>query len=260
MRWIQLGFALLFVTLGLGALAGRTATTETVEEIAQVAESAPAPTVANVPRPDASLASDSVVSDVAHSVVKISSVAYSCQKVMAGSGFVIAPGRVMTSAHVVAGADDFIVSVDGHEHDATVVMFDSTEDISILEVPGLQAPALNFAQDTAWQGTDAVVLGYPGGGPFVAYPARVREVLDFKGPDLYRALLVRREVYSIRGLVRSGDSGGPLIDRSGRVLGMNFAAATHDPEVGFVLTAKQIYPHVVGSPRSGPVSTGPCIG
>jgi S1-C subfamily serine protease len=159
MRWIQLGFALLFVTLAAGALAGRVVTPEVVDEIAQVAETAPAPTIASVASPDASLANDVVVADAAHSVVKISSLAYSCQKVMAGSGFVIAPGRVMTNAHVVAGADDFIISVDGHEHHATVVKFDSNEDISILDVPGLQAPALDFAHDTAWQGTDAVVLG-----------------------------------------------------------------------------------------------------
>jgi hypothetical protein len=72
--------------------------------------------------------------------------------------------------------------------------------------------------------------------------------------------VVRREVYSIRGFVRSGDSGGPLIDRNGRVLGMNFAAAAHDPEVGFVLTAKQIYPHVIDATDPAlPVATGPCL-
>jgi S1-C subfamily serine protease len=224
-----------------------------------VAESGPATTVVSVARPDASLASDAVVADAALSVVKVTSFAYSCQNVTAGSGFVIAPGRVMTNAHVVAGADIVTVSVDGHEQEATVVMFDSSDDISILEVPDLQAPPLDFAHGSALTGTDAVVLGYPGGGPFVAYPARVREVIDLKGPDLYRALMVRREVYTIRGIVRRGDSGGPLIDRAGRVLGMNFAAAAHDPEIGFVLTAKQIFPYVVESGAPEPVSTGACV-
>lgn len=259
MRWIQLAFALLAVTLGLGALAGRPLAPEAVDEITRVSETGPATTVVSVARPDVSLASDAVVADAARSVVKVSSLAYSCQKVMAGSGFVIAPGRVMTNAHVVAGAESFTVSVDGHEHDATVVMFDSSEDISILNVPSLQAPPLGFAHDIALTGTDAVVLGYPGGGPFVAYPARVRDVIEIKSPDLYRALVVRREVYSIRGFVRRGDSGGPLIDRDGRVLGMNFAAAAHDPEVGFVLTAKQLYPHAVNSGASEPVATGSCV-
>ncbi len=259
MRWIQLGFALLAVTFTLGALAGQRTTPEALDEITRVADSAPATTVASVARPDAGLAGDAIVAAAAHSVVKVSSLAYSCEKVMAGSGFVIAPGRVMTNAHVVAGADNVTVSVDGHEHDATVVAFDSSDDISILNVPDLQAPPLDFAQDIALTGTDAVVLGYPGGGPFVAYPARVREVIELKGPDLYRVLLVRREVYTIRGIMQRGDSGGPLIDRDGRVLGMSFAAAAHDPEIGFVLTAKQISDHAAESGASEPVATGACV-
>ena len=259
MRLIQLGFALLFVMMGLGALAGRTATSEAVDAITPVAEAAPVTTMANVARPDAALAGDAVVANAARSVVKVSSYAYSCQTVMTGSGFVIAPGRVMTNAHVVAGGNIITVSVDGREHQATVVLFDSSEDISILDVADLQAPPLAFADGTALTGTDAVVLGYPGGGPFVAYPARVREVIDLKGPDLYHVLMIRREVYSIRGVVRRGDSGGPLIDREGRVLGMNFAAAVHDPEIGFVLTADQISPHTVSADTGQPVPTGPCI-
>jgi S1-C subfamily serine protease len=259
MRLIQLGFALLFVVMGLGALAGRTATSEAVDTITPMAEAAPVTTMADVARPDAALAGDAVVANAARSVVKVSSFAYSCQKVMAGSGFVIAPGRVMTNAHVVAGGDIVTVWVDGREHAATVVLFNTSDDISILDVADLQAPPLAFADGTALTGTDAVVLGYPGGGPFVAYPARVREVIDFKGPDLYHALMIRREVYTIRGMVRSGDSGGPLIDRTGRVLGMNFAAAAHDPEVGFVLTSKQILPHTAQSGTAQPVTTGPCI-
>jgi S1-C subfamily serine protease len=232
---------------------------ETIDEITYVAESGPAFSVVSVARPDASLASDAVVADAAHSVVKVSSLAYSCQKVTEGSGFVIAPDRVMTNAHVVAGGDSFTVAVDGQELDAIVVMFDPITDISILNVPGLRARPLDFAHDIALTGTDAVVLGYPGGGPFVAYPARIREVIDIKAPDLYGVLTFRREVYAIRGTVGHGDSGGPLIDRDGRVLGMNFGAAVHDRDIGFVLTAKLIYPHAVGSGTTQPVATGPCI-
>ena len=161
---------------------------------------------------------------------------------------------------MVAGADSFTVSVDGREHDATVVAFDPNADISILEVPGLAAPPLDFAHEhRTGRGTDAVVLGYPGGGPFVANPARVREVIELTGPDIYRSTTVRREVYTIRGKVGHGDSGGPLIDRDGRVLGMNFGAAVDDPETGFVLTTKQVYPHAVDAVASEPVATGACV-
>ena len=82
--------------------------------------------------------------------------------------------------------------------------------------------------------------GYPDGGPFVANPARIREVIELKGADIYRPTTVIRDVYTIRGRVGQGDTGGPQIDRSGRVLGMNLAAAVDDPETGFVLTAGQI--------------------
>src|SRR6476619_4439769 len=95
-------------------------------------------------------------------------------------------------------------------------------DISVLEVHGLQAPPLEFVHDAAPTGADAVVLGYPDGGPFVANPARIREVIELKGPDIYKSTTLTREVYTIRGRVGRGDSGGPLIDRGGRVLGMNF--------------------------------------
>ena len=99
----------------------------------------------------------------------------------------------------------------------------------------------------------------PGGGPFVANPARIREVIELNGPDIYRTTTVTREVYTIRGKVGQGDSGGPLIDRAGRVLGMNFGAAVDDPDTGFVLTAGQVYPQVIGPDTSPPVATGECV-
>lgn len=256
-RWIQLGFALLAVTLGLGALAGRGTYPETVYRATELTE--PISQVVSVEPPDATLASDAVVNDAAHSVVRVESTSYACLTLMSGSGFVVAPQRVMTNAHVVAGADGVTVSVDDQEFEATVVTYDPAADISVLDVPGLQAPPLDFADDIAWRGTDAVVLGYPGGGPFVAYPARVRGVVQLNGPDIYRTTTVFREVYTIRGTVGRGDSGGPLIDRDGRVLGMSFAAAMHDPEIGFVLTSKQVYPHVIDSGPAEPVATGACV-
>ncbi len=257
MRWIQLAFALLAVTLGLGALAGRGAVPETVHRATELTEQV-GPMVGVEP-PDAALANDAVVVGAAHSVVKVTSTAYSCMKIMTGSGFVVAKERVMTNAHVVAGADSFTVSVDGQELDATVITYDPNADIAVLGVPGLAAPPLDFSHEVAWRGTDAVVLGYPGGGPFAAYPARVSEVIELNGPDIYRTTTVTRVVYTIRGTVVQGDSGGPLIDRNGRVLGMNFAAAVHDPETGFVLTTNQVYPHAVDSGVSEPVATGLCV-
>jgi S1-C subfamily serine protease len=253
--------ALLIAAIGLAAIAvvgcGRVA--ETLERITEVTTPYGRAPIVTVDPPDTSLASNAVVGDAAHSVVKVRGTAHSCQKILEGSGFVVAPNRVMSNAHVVAGGDTFSVSVDGQEYDATVVVFDPNADISILEVPGLQAPPLEFVLDAAPTDTDAVVMGYHGGGPFVAKPARIREVIELNGPDIYRTTAVSREVYTIRGKVGQGDSGGPLIDRSGRVLGMNFGAAFDDPDTGFVLTAAQIYPHVIGSDVSQPVATGQCL-
>src|SRR5215216_4507746 len=149
--------------------------------------------------PDASLANDAVVAATRPSVVKIRGVASTCQKVLEGSGFVVAPNRVMSNAHVVAGAETVTVESDGQTFDATVVSYDPDADISVLDVPGLPAAPLPFAQEPAKSGTDALVLGYPGGGDFQATPARVRETIELKGPDIYKSKTVDREVYTIRG-------------------------------------------------------------
>jgi S1-C subfamily serine protease len=103
------------------------------------------------------------------------------------------------------------------------------------------------------------VLGYPGGGEFVATPARVREVIELNGPDIYRNTTITRQVYTIRGTVRQGNSGGPLIDATGRVLGMVFGAAVDDADTGFVLTAKEVERQLARIGNRDPVPTGACV-
>jgi S1-C subfamily serine protease len=209
--------------------------------------------------PDAALAADPVVAMSRPSVVKIRGVAPGCQKVLEGTGFVIAPGRVMSNAHVVAGSESVTVQADGQEYDAFVVSYDPNADISILDVPDLPSAPLNFAQEPATTGTDAVVMGYPGGGDFVATPARVREVIELNGPDIYRSATVTRQVYTIRGSVRQGNSGGPMIDRSGEVLGVVFGAAVDDADTGFVLTAEEVSRQLAKVGNTQRVATGNCI-
>ncbi|WP_018603543.1 acid resistance serine protease MarP [Mycobacterium sp. 155] len=215
--------------------------------------------IVNVDAPDASLANDAVVAATRPSVVKIKGVAPSCQKVLEGSGFVVAPNRVMSNAHVVAGADSVTVEVEGKSYDASVVSYDPNADISILDVPNLPAAPLSFAEEAAPQGTDAVVMGYPGGGDFLATPARVREIIELKGPDIYRTTTVTREVYTVRGTVRQGNSGGPMINRSGKVLGVVFGAAVDDADTGFVLTAKEVEQQLTKIGNTQRVATGTCI-
>ncbi|AYJ47090.1 acid resistance serine protease MarP [Rhodococcus sp. P1Y] len=216
--------------------------------------------VANVEPPDPALQASPVVQQLHESVLKISGVAPSCQKALEGSGFVVAPEMVMTNAHVVAGTDGITVDSLGTVLDAEVVLFDPEEDVAILRVPGLQAPVLNFVDNPATSGESAIVLGYPGGGPYTASPARVREVLNLSGPDIYRTGTVERQVYTVRGTVRQGNSGGPLVSENGQILGLVFGAAVDDPDTGFVLTADEIADELQQSLSSPvPVGTGACI-
>lgn len=213
-----------------------------------------------VASPDPALANNPVVAAAAPSVVKVRSLAPSCQKVLEGTGFVIAPERVMTNAHVVAGSSSVSLQANGKNYDATVVSYDPQVDIAILAAPGLPSAPLVFDDTPAKNGTDVVVLGYPGGGNFTATPARIREVIKLSGPDIYRSpQQVTRDVYTIRANVEQGDSGGPLIDLDGRVLGVVFGAAVDDADTGFVLTAEEVAGQLSRIGATTPVGTGACV-
>jgi len=216
--------------------------------------------VAAVDAPDASLADSAVVALTRPSVVKVRGVAPSCQKVLEGSGFVVAPNRVMSNAHVVAGSESVTVEVDGKTYDAGVVSYDPDADISILDVTDLPSAPLQFVEQEAPAGTDGIVMGYPGGGDFTATPSRIREVIELNGPDIYRTTTVTREVYTIRGTVRQGNSGGPMINRGGKVLGVVFGAAVDDVDTGFVLTAEEVARQMAKVGNVERVLTGTCIG
>jgi S1-C subfamily serine protease len=179
--------------------------------------------------------------------------------VLEGTGFVIAPNRVMSNAHVVAGSDSVTVEAEGKTYEATVVSYDPDADISILDVPTLPQPPLVFADQPAKTGTDAVVLGFPGGGDFVATPARVREIIELSGPDIYKSKTVNREVYTIRGIVRQGNSGGPMINRAGQVIGVVFGAGVDDNDTGFVMTTDEVSRQLAKIGNTSKVPTGACV-
>jgi S1-C subfamily serine protease len=210
--------------------------------------------------PNANLANNPVVAATKSSVVTIRALAPSCQTELEGSGFVVSDHTVMSNAHVVAGSNSVTVQdTDGNSHDATVVSYDPAVDIAILDVPGLPAPPLAFANAPAATGTDALVMGFPDAGPFEATPARIREVVELDGPDIYRTTTVTRQVYTISGTVRQGDSGGPLLDLNGRVLGVVFAEAVDHPDTGFVMTAEQVSRELPNIGNTTAVATGSCI-
>ena len=215
--------------------------------------------VREVRPPDARLAGSPVVRSAQPSVVKITGIAPSCSRRIEGSGFVYGPERIMTNAHVVAGVTKPRVEVDRQQRDATVVLFDPARDIAVLRVPGLTERALRFSPREAGPGADAIILGYPEDGPFFVGPARIRDRIKVRGPDIYNDRVVTREAYTIRGSVRSGNSGGPLLAPDGTVYGVIFAAAVDRPDTGFALTAGEIDSDAArGRTATGEVQTGEC--
>jgi S1-C subfamily serine protease len=215
--------------------------------------------VPDVPAPDPALLSSPAVSSVKGSVVKISGIAPSCSRQIDGSGFVYAPERVMTNAHVLAGVSDPVVLAEGEEYDATPVYVDEELDVAVLAVPGMPTLPLSFTVDAADAGDDAIIMGYPGGGPFYIGPARVRDRGEISGPDFRNTQTVVRDVYALFGTVRAGNSGGPLFATDGSVLGVVFASAIDDPDTGYALTGPQVSEAAtVGSTARAEVGTGPC--
>jgi S1-C subfamily serine protease len=212
-----------------------------------------------VAAPDPRLAGSKVVANARPSVVKVLGTAPSCSRRIEGSGFVYAEERVMTNAHVVAGTRSVEVEIGDEKLDGRVVVYDPNRDLAVLYVPGLDAPVMPFAQRDAQANADAIVLGFPLDGPFNAQSARVRDLGDITGPDIYDSKDVTREIYTIRALVRSGNSGGPLVGTNGQVLGVIFAAAADDRNTGFAVSAQEASPvATAGQSRTRATGTGAC--
>ncbi|APE22442.1 MULTISPECIES: MarP family serine protease [Streptomyces] len=192
--------------------------------------------------PDPALADSPVVARAQRSIVKVVGTAQSCGKVLEGTGFVFADRRIMTNAHVVGGVDEPTVQIggEGRLYDAKVVLYDWRRDIAVLDVPDLKATPLNFTDDDARSGDDAIVAGFPENGSYDVRSARVRGRINADGPDIYRRGEVRRDVYSLYTTVRQGNSGGPLLTEDGEVYGVIFARSLDDANTGYALTVDEI--------------------
>ena len=213
--------------------------------------------ISSIAPPDPTALESAGVRQAANSVVKVLGVA-SCQRGIEGSGFVYAPGRVMTNAHVVAGVTDPTVEVGGDRLSAEVVVYDPNLDVAVLAVDGLNQAPLRF-DPSGEAGQAAVVLGFPQNGPFDARAARIRSEINMRSPDIYDRGQHLREAFAIRGLVRSGNSGGPLVSTDGAVLGVIFAASVTDSSTGYALTASQVAAAAAaGRAASDEVATGAC--
>ena len=181
-----------------------------------------------------------------------------CGRGVEGTGFVISDDRVMTNAHVVAGVDDPEVLVGDESLDADVVYYNSKLDVAVLRVSGLDRERLPFSYD-AQPNDGGAILGYPKDGPFNIQPARIRDETKLRSPDIYGSGSVIREVFSLRGLIRPGNSGGPLVDSKGQVTGVIFAASLSDSDTGYALTAAAVRDAAAqGVTSTNEVSTGDC--
>jgi S1-C subfamily serine protease len=170
---------------------------------------------------------------------------------------VAAPGLVVTNAHVVAGESDTTVTPAGSDTslDATAVHYDPTNDLALLRVSGLDDPALSFAPDVA-SGTPGAVIGYPENGPLTITPARMGATGPVITQDSYGRGPVTRQLTALRGQVHSGNSGGPLVNEDGRVMGTVFAATTQGKPGGYAVPNGTVAGALGDS--TGAVSTGPC--
>jgi len=217
---------------------------------------------ADVPPPTEGIVATRGVRDAGRSVVKVLGTA--CGLGIEGSGWVAAPDIVVTNAHVVAGESDTTVQVGGNPPglDAEVIDFDPRDDIAILRVPGLDEPALKLASKPQ-AGTAAAILGYPLDGTFDSEPGRIGQTETVSTEDAYGNGPVSRSITALRGRVRPGNSGGPMIDKAGQVVATVFAAITgsQSGDGGFAvpnaLVAKEL--SVAGS-RTHAVSTQACAG
>lgn len=214
----------------------------------------------DVPAPDQALAGDPSVLAARESIVKVLADAPRCGRGMEGTGFVIADDRVLTNAHVVAGSSTSTVETETGTLDAEVVSYDPETDLAVLRVPDLGLPALDFDPAAVRSGTDAIVAGFPLNGPFTPVAARISTSFQLRGPDIYGAQTVLREVYTLRGVVRPGNSGGPLLAADGRVIGVVFGTAPDVTDVGYALTGAEVQDELTaGRTDSSVESTGACV-
>jgi S1-C subfamily serine protease len=212
---------------------------------------------ADVPAPNSRIARDPQVEAAARSVVRVLGTA--CGLGVQGSGWVGGAGIVVTNAHVIAGEGDTTVQVQGQgaRLPARAVWFDPHDDIALLRVSGLSgAPALAL-EPSASPGRSAAILGFPHDGPYDVEPARIGPTSTVITQDAYGRGPVRRPITAFRGLVRSGNSGGPVVDGDGKVLATVFAASVgSNRHTGFGVPNSVVKDAL--SHATGPVSTGAC--
>jgi len=218
-----------------------------LDPLANPPDPGPAPTTRLAPAVDAAVRRSSVLVT-----------GEACDEIQDGSGWVAAPGLVVTNAHVVAGErSTTVVEQDGSRHSARVVAFDPVRDVAVLAVTDLGAPPLQLANGSV--GERGAVYGHPGGGPLVGAPARIGDKIVAVGTNIYRTSSSRRNVFVLAAKLAPGDSGGALVNTSGAVIGVAFAIDPGKSATSYALTDDEIRPVLATSSADRTVGTGSCL-
>lgn len=194
----------------------------------------------NVAAPAIKVEDTALVERLRPSVIHVMGESERCARRLMGSGFVVDHNHVVTNAHVVAGTSQVRLDTVTGIFDAEVVYYNPGLDIAVLKSDAIDLPALQWAPEVAKSGDDAIVMGFPESGPFEAAPARIADRIEISGPDIYATGRVERESYTARGTIRQGNSGGPMVDTEGNVLGVVFGSAVDTSDIGYALTAKEV--------------------
>ena len=199
-----------------------------------------------------------VLSAAASSTVKVFGQA--CGLLQEGSGWAVAPDLVVTNAHVVAGepaGDTDVLLPDGTTKPASVVLYNPAVDLALLRVQGLGEQALAVA--TAPRGQRVAVLGHPNGqDPLAVQPAAIANEVTAKGEDIYNTRVTYRRVFVLSAYLAKGDSGAPVVDPTGKVVGVAFAIAPDRPTTAYALAASELKP-LLNEPRAKAVPTEACV-
>lgn len=215
--------------------------------------------ILEVDAPNINVSNVELVESLRPSVINVMGDAGECSRRLMGSGFVTAPDYVITNAHVVAGTDSVNLDTMIGVREAEVVFYDPDVDIAVLYSPGLGIDPLPWAETPLDTGEDAIVMGFPLSGPFDASPARIRERIMITGSNIYASGQHEREAYSVRGNIRSGNSGGPMVNADGDVAGVVFGAAIDGTDTGYALTTEEVQSRIGDISRlTTPVDTMQC--
>jgi S1-C subfamily serine protease len=231
-----------------------------VQALGRMVAEAPFPKVSDEEPPDVGAPPQTSLSAQADLLVRGSVVRVegeACDQIQDGTGFAIGRDVVVTNAHVVAGERDTAVFLpDGAKRDARVVRFDPRRDLAVLVVDGLGLPPLRLGNGQA--GSEGAVYGHPGGGPLQPTPARIAEQIDARGTDIYRTTPTRRSVFVLASQLQPGDSGAPLVDQTGAVMGVAFAIDPGQENTAYALTNDELRAVLDDIPTDS-ADTGSCL-